>query len=432
MALNDIQQYLSEHNITTIEAGFADFHGTLRGKRFPVHQLSELAHSGFALCRAVLAWDLQCGIFPIELASFENGYPDLIAKPILDTLREIPWRPGSAFVLCDLEDTEGKPVEISPRRVLQNVIARATQLGYRPVIGAELEFYLLNEERKPVFPGVQAYSLSLGAEVEFVVGEIRNHLESFGIPVEASNTEYGPAQLEINLKYGDALTVADNTILFKNAVKEIARKHSLYASFMPKPWADQSGNGLHLHQSLWNLERTVNLFAEDSSLAQHYLAGLLDTLREFTALGAPSVNSFKRISEHSFAPTNVTWGKDNRTVAVRSLLSNNAGSRLELRSGSADANPYLAIAASIASGLNGIQTKLQSPPAHTGDGYLDIEHPLPKTLSQALDLLETSSKARDLLGEALVTHLLAIGRHEVELFENAVTDWERDRYLITP
>ncbi|MFA6342054.1 MAG: glutamine synthetase family protein, partial [Fibrobacteraceae bacterium] len=275
MSVQDIQKQLKEQGIDTIEAGFSDFQGALRGKRFPLRQLPELLHNGFATCRAALAWDIQCGIFPIPLASFENGYPDLVARPILETLRPVPWRPGSAFVLSDIFDTEGNPLPESPREVLKKTLTHAKTLGYRPLVGAELEFYLLNENNQPVFSEIQAYSLSLGASLEYVIRDIRNHLEAFGIEVEASNTEYGPAQIEINLTYGDALQVADQTILFKNAVKEIARQHGLRATFMAKPWEDQSGSGLHLHQSLWDLERSRNLFAENPEIASQYLAGLL-------------------------------------------------------------------------------------------------------------------------------------------------------------
>ena len=432
MSVQDIQKQLKEQGIDTIEAGFSDFQGALRGKRFPLRQLPELLHNGFATCRAALAWDIQCGIFPIPLASFENGYPDLVARPILETLRPVPWRPGSAFVLSDIFDTEGNPLPESPREVLKKTLAHAKTLGYRPLVGAELEFYLLNENNQPVFSEIQAYSLSLGASLEYVIRDIRNHLEAFGIEVEASNTEYGPAQIEINLTYGDALQVADQTILFKNAVKEIAHQHGLRATFMAKPWEDQSGSGLHLHQSLWDLERSRNLFAENPEIASQYLAGLLVTLPELSVFGAPSINAYKRVSENSFAPTNASWGGDNRTVAVRSLLNQSSGSRLELRSGAADANPYLAIAASIAGGLYGITHKLKPPVRSEGNAYLASEPALAGTLKEALDRLEKGHYAREAFGDKLVDHFLALGRHEQALYEKVVTDWERNRYLITP
>jgi len=421
---------LRERGIRTIEAGFGDLQGVLRGKRFPIGSLPHLDKDGFAVCRAALGWDIQCGIFPIELASFENGYPDLVARPLWETLRDVPWHKDSAFVLCDAYDTEGNPLQESPREVLKSVLARANRLGYAPYVGTELEFYLLGKDRKPFYPQVQAYSLGQGSEVEFVIGDIREQLEAFGIEVEASNTEYGPAQIEINLAYGEALEIADRTVLFKYVVKEIARKHGLIASFMAKPWEAESGNGFHVHQSLWDLEHTTNLFAAQRPLAERYLAGQLATLREFSAFGSPSVNSYKRVQDLSFAPVNVTWGYDNRTVAVRAIFDAGNASRLELRNGSADANPYLVVAAAIAGGLHGIEQDLtveEGP--QLGNAYEAHAPRLPETLKESLDLLEASQVAAEHLGRRFVDHYLAVGRHEWSLYVKAVTDWERDRYL---
>lgn len=429
VGVSEIQKIIEEKKIQTIEAGFGDLQGSLRGKRIPARQFLKILEPGFNLCKAALAWDIQCGIFPIDLVSFDNGYPDLVAKPILESFKEIPWREGSAFVLCDLFDEHGAPLDVAPREVLRRVVAKANALGYRPVIGAELEFYLLNAQRKPYYEGIQCYSLYRGTELEFILKEIREQVEAFGIEVEASNTEYGPAQIEINLVYDDAQAIADKTLLFKNAVKEIARKHGLYATFMAKPWAEESGSGFHVHQSLWDLERQANLFAEDPALAGSYLAGLLATTREFTAFAAPTINSYKRVRDHSFAPINVTWGHDNRTVATRSLLGIGGASRLEQRNGAADANPYLIIAASIAGGLHGIANKLQPPPAQQGDAYLAAAPRLPETLRESLDLLAASVVAPAFFPRTFLEHFLAVGRHEVSVYDHAVTDWERERYL---
>jgi glutamine synthetase len=429
MSIESLQSFLREHRIDTIEAGFGDFQGQLRGKRFPVGQFERIVESGFTLCKAALAWDVKCDIFPIDLVSFEEGYPDVIARPIPETLRAIPWREGSAFVLCDLEYPRGEPLPVTPREVLKNIVAQANALGLRPVIGAELEFYLLDAERKPLYEGIQCYSLYRGTEVEYILKEIRNSLEAFGIAVEASNTEYGPAQIEINLVYDDALAIADKTLLFKNAVKEIARKHGLYATFMAKPWAGESGNGFHVHQSLWDLDRKTNLFDKDQTLVWQSLAGLQATAREFAVLGAPTVNSYKRIRDHSFAPTNVTWGHDNRTVATRSLLELGSANRLEHRTGAADANPYLIIAANIAGVLHGIANRLQPSSANNGDAYLSDAPTLPTTLHEALDLLEAGEAARKWFSEEFLNHFVSIGRHEIANFDRAVTDWERERYL---
>lgn len=432
MDLQAIQDYIAAHNIHTVEIGFADVAGVLRGKRIPARHFLKIAGTGSALAKAAFAWDIQCGVFPgIDLASFDNGYPDMVARPILSTFRHIPWRSGTAFVLADLYDysAAGEEVDIAPRHVLKKVVERANRLGYRPRVGSELEFYLLDSQFKPLFEGIQCYSLYKGSTLEFVLEDIRVGLEQFGIELEALHMEYGPAQVEIIPEYTDALEMADNTVILKNAVREIARKHGLYATFMPKPWAEESGNGFHLHQSLWDLDGKANLFHQDETLARHYLAGLLETASQFMALASPSINSYKRFIDYSFAPVNVTWDHDNRTVATRALLGLGSGSRLEHRTGSADANPYLITASNIAAGLHGIDQQLQPPGQIAANAYETQAERLPHTLERALDRLEESSVAREYLGNKFIDLFLIHGRHEVSLFEKAVTDWERSRYL---
>lgn len=430
MAIDDIKKIIDDHGIHTVEIGFADIAGVLRGKRVPSQHFLRSAESGIAFCKAVLAWDIQCGIFPgIDLASFENGYPDLIAKPDLSTFKPIPWRPGSAFVFADLVSEHGDNIKFAPRDVLRQVVKAANSLGYRPIIGPELEFYLLGPDQKPFYDGIQCYSLQKGAELEFVLADIRNSAQAAGIDVEASNTEYGPAQVEINLVYDDALAAADNVVLFKSAVKDISRKYGLTATFMPKPWSSESGNGFHVHQSLWDIKTNRNLFADDRTLANQVLAGLLATARDFIALEAPSINSYKRYTEDSFAPTNVSWGVDNRTVSTRSLLGQNQASRIEHRTGASDANPYLLIAANIAAGLYGIKHKLTPPPALSASAYQSDAQRLPTTLRGAIALLQNSEAAGEYFDPAFIDHYLKLQRHEVEVYDAAVTDWERERYL---
>jgi glutamine synthetase len=430
MELTAIKEMIERQGIHTVELGFADINGVLRGKRVPARHFLKTAYQGSALARGPLAWDIQCGVYPdTEIANFENGYPDMIARPVLSTFRPVSWREGCAFVLCDLYDAQGQALEESPREVLKKVVGRAQALGFRPLVGSELEFYLLDAAKQPLFQGVQCYSMYKGAQLEYVIEEMRNGLENFGIEVEAFHLEYGPAQMEVILEYGDALKLADHTALAKNAIKEIARKHGLYATFMAKPWAEESGCGYHIHQSLWNWELTSNLFNTNEELAQHYLAGLLYHTRDFMVFGSPSVNSFKRFQGNSFAPVNVTWGKDNRTVAARSLLGLGNASRLEHRTGSADANPYLIIAANLAAGLYGIENKLLLPPITATNACLTDAQVLPGDLKQALQYLEKNQVAKDYLGEKFVQLFLTLGRHEAALYAAAVTDWERDRYL---
>ena len=429
MALQELKKTIEKYNIHTVEAGFADIHGILRGKRLPSRHFLKIAETGTNLAMAPFVWDIQCAVFPgPELASFNNGFPDMVAKPILATFKPIPWREGSAFVLCDLLDTNGDAIAVSPREILKKVISRANRLSLRPKIGAELEFYLLDHEKKPLFKGIQCYSLSRGAELEYVIQEMRTGLEEFGVELEAFHIEYGPAQIEVIPEYDDALAMADKCVLIKNAVKEIARKHGLYASFMPKIWAEESGNGYHVHQSLWDLEGKISLFAQNRELAQQYLAGLVHTTHEFMLFGSPTVNSYKRFQDHSFAPVNASWGDDNRTVATRQVGTGDH-LRFEHRTGSADANPYLIIAAGIAAGLYGIEQKLEPPDITHQNAYLLEEELLPATLEEGVTALQESRIAREYFGEEFVNLYLAIGRHEAALYRAAVTDWERDRYL---
>lgn len=423
MRYNELNDYVKEHNIHSVELGFGDINGTLRGKIVTARHFLKNIDEGTDLAKAPFAWDIQCGVYDdVPFANFSTGFPDLTARPILSTFREIPWRPGTAFVLTEPVDRSGNVFEVSPRYVLQRVLKRAESLGVRLQTGSEVEFYLLDSDKKPLFGGVQCYNLNKGAEIEFFLQEVRNSLEAFGIRIEATHVEYGPAQVELIPEYGDPLEHADNTLLIKSAIKQIARKHGLYATFMAKIWAEESGSGYHVHQSLWNKELTINEFEENEERAQQYLAGLIKYASDFFVLGSPTINSYKRLRKNSFAPTIANYAYDNRTVAVRSLLGLGKASRIEYRIGSSDANPYLIIAAGIASGIYGIEHKLSVSKEN------EVRE-LPRSLAEALTLFEKSKEAKELFGENFIRLLVTLGKHETELYNTAVTDWERNRYL---
>lgn len=418
-------KFIEENNIHTVEVGFADINGVLRGKRLPARFFRKCINEGTGMAKAPFAWDIQCGVYDdIELANFGNGFPDMYVKPVISTLRKNPWREGSALVLADAFYEDGRPVEVNPREILKNTIKRYNDKGFRPLVGSELEFYLLDANKRPLFDGIQCYSLYRGAELEYVIGEMRSSLEEMGINMEAFHIEYGPAQIEVIPEYSDALEMADNTVIIKNAIREIARKHGLYATFMAKPWEHESGCGYHVHQSLWDLDLKRNYFEVDEALGQNYLAGLIKLSREFMLLGSPNINSYKRFRVNSFAPTAVTWAHDNRTVSTRSLLGLGKGSRFEHRTGSADANPYLIIAASLAAGIYGIENRLEVP-----EKYEQGKQELPNTLEKALKYFEQSEAAGEFFGEEFVKLYVTLGKHEVELYNTAVTDWELKRYL---
>lgn len=427
-----LAERFAKDGVHTVEVAFVDTVGVLRGKQIPTRHFLKAEIPQFPFCNAALAWDIQCDLFPgVEFASFDNGYPDVFARPDPSTYAPLPWRPGVAFLLADVYSEHGELVRVAPRYVLKRVLAAAQALGYQVKVGTELEFYLLDADGKPALDGIQCYSLDHAARLAPVLDQVRLALESIGIEVEASGTEYGPAQVEINLAYGEALHIADATFLFKKAVKEIARQHGLIATFMAKPWTGESGSSFHLHQSLWAPDRGTNLFSQDRALALRYASGLVAHARELTALLAPTINSYKRFVPDSFAPTCVSWDRDNRTVATRMLLHGGSGARIEYRSGGADANPYLVVAANIAAGLEGIKHNPPLPEPTLGNAYATPSQKLPSTLSEALDLLESSEVARNAFGQEFVDLFVSVGRHDVTVNQAVVTDWERGRYLET-
>lgn len=428
--IDKIREIIEKKGIHTIEVIHADTIGILGGKMIPAKSFLKNYDNGFGICKASLGWDIQGNLFDgLEISDFKSGCPDVIVKPILSTFKEIPWRKGNAFVFGEIYKENGEIFKLTPREILKEIISRYEKLRYAPLVGVELEFYLLDNEKQKLQQGIHTYSLSKIVELEYVLGEIRNNLETIGIDLEAVHSEYGPGQIEMIIEYGNVLEIADKIVLIKSIVKEVSRKHGLYATFMAKPWAEESGSGFHIHQSLWDLELNNNIFQQNEKIATQYLAGLTRTTSEFMAFSSPSINSYKRFTKFSFAPVNESWGHDNRTAAVRSLLTNTKGSRLEQRVGSADTNPYLAIAASLAGGLYGIENQLNLDDDASTNSYSSLEKALPRNLGQALNLLEKSEIAPIYFCEEFIKLFLAIGKNEINLYEQAVTDWEFYRYF---
>lgn len=417
----------------TVELAVADTHGILRGKRIPAEAWSDVIENGFALADVLFSWTPRCEIRDDDTWSLpSDGWPDTHLWPIDETLRAVPWRPGAALVLCAPRTAGGDPIAVSPRAALARQLDRARGLGFEVRTGFEVEFYLLDAQtRRPHESDIQCYGMARGAAYEELLAPMRNRLREFGIPIEASNMEYAPGQVEVNIRYGEAMTTADNAVLFRNAVKEIAAQHGYLASFMAKIWYDQSGSGMHLHQSLWADGR--NAFADNGNLSEtgrHYLGGLQRHMAELSLFGSPTPNSFKRRQPYSFCPLNSTWGIDNRTTGLRVVTGKDSAVRIEQRDGAADCNPYLAIAAQIAAGLEGIEQRIEPSPACTGDAYTDdTAARLPVTVPEAADLLERSPLAQRVFGKQLVDNLVAGARHEHEFLSNRVSDVERDRYL---
>jgi glutamine synthetase len=428
---------LRRRGVDTVILAGADSHGIMRGKRVPIAELDRVAEHGVALSDVVWALPVDerepvepppehAGYFP------RPGYPDMRAVPDLDTARIVPWHDRTALLLCDFVSRDGGAVPLSPRAVLRSVVERARAIGVEPIVGVELEFYLLRETPQSVLgkrpsqlvavderPSV--YGVVAASRHEPFAAAVRETLLRYGLAVEACNPEAGPGQLEINLRAATALQAADEAFLLKSAIKEIAADQGLLATFMAKPRSDWPGSSCHLHLSL--REGTT-------STLRHFIGGLLDGMAELSALFAPTPNSYRRFVPHSWAGTTATWGVDNRSAGLRVI--GRGDMRVEHRQAGADANPYLAVSAALAAGLDGVERRCEPPPPVDGDVYASVDgaaHRLPATLGEATDLLERSALARDWLGDEVVDHCVAMRRAELAAQAAAVTDWETSRYL---
>jgi len=428
---------LERHTVHTVECMFPDTWGIPRGKRLPTsHFLKVMEGAGFGLANVAFTWDMHGVIFPTSFVNDATGYPDMHAVPDLSTLRLAGWREGTAFCICDtIDPVTHETVPLDGRAILGRAVERVRAQGYEPVAATELEFHLCTPDWQPLYAGTHCYSIQKGAEVEPVVGDIRRALEASGIVVEACNVEYGPAQVEVNLGHGSPLDVADATMVFKYVVKQTAAAHGLRATFMPKPYITEAGNGLHIHQSLRDSDGR-NVFASEdadppvrSTVMRRYVTGLLAHQVELQAVNCPTINAYKRVEDYSFAPTQVSWGFDHRLVAVRLVVGHGDATRVEARWGSADANPYLVMAGCLAAGADGLRRELELPPIVTGDPHVDASlRRVPTSLAEAVPELERSAFAREVFGDTFIDVFSVMLRHELELFARHVTDWERERY----
>ena len=415
----------------TVVMGAGDLNGIMRGKRVPASNWPNVSQNGNALSIAMLVMDMTSDIWDSPYANMENGYPDMHMLPLNQPI-EVPWESGVAICMGRLEGMDHKPVPVDPRGTLIYQVERATNLGYQINIGAELEFYLLDPEtHKPKDRGSQVYSLARASELEHVLGPMRRNLNAIGIPIEQSNPEYAAGQVEINIRYGHALEVADQVVMFRSMVKEIAHHHGYIATFMAKPFAEESGNGLHTHHSIW--QNGSNQFADNGNLSQlglHYLAGLQKRMAEASIVAATTPNAYKRRAPYTFCPINTTWGVDNRTTALRVILGSDNAVRVEKRDGSADCNPYYHFAAEIAAGLDGIEQQLEPTPITECDAYaLEDAHPLPTRISQAISLAKQSDWLRRVIGDDRLTILIQQAEREEEFINTPISQAETDRYL---
>ncbi|MGD0361345.1 MAG: glutamine synthetase family protein [Bryobacteraceae bacterium] len=450
MDRESIRRRFEDHHIHRIKLGAFDMDGALRGKYISLDKFASAADSGLGFCDVIFGWDIGDVLYDnVKFTGWHTGYPDAHCRIDLSSYRQVPWEPGTAFFLLDFCDREARPLPVAPRQVLQPVLDRAAGLGYTAYFAAEYEFFIFRETAQtlrdkhftaltPLTPGMFGYSVLRASANAGLVLEIMEALAAFDVPLEGFHTETGPGVYEAAIAVEAGLAAADRAALFKTAVKEIAARHSLTPTFMAKWNAALPGSSGHLHQSLSPAGSHENLFAGDaaddgmSTLMRQYIAGLVANMPDLTAIFCPTINSYKRTVPGAWAPVNATWGVDNRTTAVRAIPTtpNSSGksTRVELRLTGADINPYLAMAASLAAGLDGIERKLELPPP-TVNAYSGDAVPLPRTLDAATRLFRESRVAREWLGEEFVDHYASTREWEVRQYQKAVTDWELARYF---
>ena len=431
--------------IDTVLVAFPDMYGRLIGKRYDADYFLASADHGMHFCNYLLACDMEMDTVPgYDYASWAQGYGDDLAAIDWTTLRHATWLDRSALVLCDVHSgASGETVAVAPRAVLQRQIEHAAALGYTLAGASELEFFVFNEtyssahekkfdDLKTFGTYIEDYHLFQGTKVEGLIGAIRRHLKTSGIPVEFSKGEWGPGQHEINLRYSDLITASDRTVIFKQLAKEVAHDQELTVTFMAKWDEAYAGNSQHIHLSLWGADGQQNLFSvedEFSDLFRWFMGGLLRHARAMTLFFAPIVNSYKRFQAESFAPTGIAWSRDNRTSGFR-IVGQGSSLRVECRIPGADSNPYLVFAALLASGLDGIENQIEPPPIFTGDVYTAGQFPhVPGSLREAIEEFEKSDLARQAFGDDVMAHYLHFARTEQRKFDEIVTGWERARYF---
>jgi glutamine synthetase len=438
--LAELAASLRADGVDVLRLSYADLIGVERGRDLLVNSMASAAQDGVAFCRSVFATSPMGDVIPIE-GGLADGLPDVIAFPDLTTARPVPWEPGVAHCIADIYNPDGTPAELSPRNVLRRVIAEFAKLGQRPLIGPELEFYLLDADaaapngwkRYGEATG-NVYVAGLKGDPENTLLRALRQLDGYDLGVVAANHEFCSGQFEINLWHCDALRAADNAFRFKCAVKELARMQGKLATFMAKPFNDEGGSGFHLHFSTLD-EDGGHLFDDPgdpaglSAVARQAIAGVIAHAPALAALANPTINSYKRFGPDTLAPWLIDWGLDNRSAMIRIPPERGRAARLELRLGDASANPYLIIAGTMAAAYLGMRDKLTPPEPLEGYGYdLSKADRLPGQLDAALDALDADTDLAELLGPEFVTAFGCYKRDELDRLNHYVTDWEFREY----
>ena len=449
LSLDDLRVGVETGELETVVVGFTDHYGRLCGKRFDAgFFLDEVALHGTHGCDYLLTTDMEMEpIAGYRFASWDLGYGDVHLEPDPDTMRFADWQDGTAFVLCDVRDPRTHDlVTVAPRSILRAQVERAAAAGLVAKAATELEYYLFqtsyrdaaatnHSQLEPAGWYLEDYQLLQGSRTESFHAAVRRHLSRSGVPVESSKGEWGLGQHELNVRYSDILDMADRHVVYKQCLKETADRQGLSVTFMAKPHADRAGSSCHIHLSLWR--DGANVFAGEHPLGsvagseelRWFVGGCLAHVADVMVLLAPTVNSYKRYVDGSWAPTRVAWSYDNRTAGFR-LVGHDQSLRIECRLPGADCNPYLALAGFLAAGLDGIETRIEPPDAFVGDVYGATQLPqVPRSLRDATDEFAASSFAAEAFGEDVVEHYVHFFRTEQAAFDAAVTDWERRRYF---
>lgn len=446
----DAKAFVEANNVDTLRVGAVDIDGVWRGKQFGTEYfLNAVAKNGTNIANVLLGWDVADELVEgLAYTNWDTGYPDIKFVPDLPTMKLIPWEARTAAVFCDMRSIDGDPLNLSPRDILRSAVDKANGMGFVPKAAYEFEFYLFNgtiaelaenqwRDLKPLRKSGYCYSMLHHAGSEDILGQIRNQLRSAGIEVEATISEHGPGQHEINLKYSDAISAADNAIFAKYAIKDIASKNGCTATFMAKPNAVWAGSSGHMHMSLSAFDGKP-AFANSndpkmlSEIGMSFLAGMKELSREMSAIYLPNVNSYKRTNGGSWAAANSSWGVDNRTTSFRAIPSSGPAARVENRIPGADTNPYLVIATSLLSGLYGIENGLKAGEPFKGNAYQATAaqaRPLAGSLEEAMGLFQQSKVVRELFSEDFVNHYVQMKKWELRRTNTHITDWELGRYL---
>jgi len=448
LTLSELTDLIQNGEIETVILAFTDHYGRLLGKRLDADFfLEEAQQKGTHGCDYLLTTDIEMEPIPgYEYANWELGYGDFHVVPDLNEIRRADWLEKTAIIICDLMDEKThQPVEVAPRSILKKQLELAG--GHEVFAATELEYYLFNtpyreaheqnyQNLKPAGYYLEDYHLLQGTRTEGFTGKVRRHLKNSGIPVETSKGEWGLGQHEVNVRYAEVLRTADNHVLFKQCLKEVADAQGLSLTFMAKVATDRAGSSSHIHLSLWKDGK--NIFVGDNELGpvkgvsdyfRWFLGGWIAHAPEVMPFYAPTVNSYKRYVDGSWAPTRLAWSYDNRTAGFR-VVGSGSSLRIECRIPGADCNPYLALAASIASGLDGIKNQIEPPECFVGDIYAAKDLPrVPYTLAEAITLFENSSFAKEAFGDAVHQHYLHFFKTEQKAYDMAVNDWDLKRYF---